>query len=208
MYTCHLLHPTSLTSRLRLRRPFRHVWCDPAGQPADVLPDSLPCRTPFASIACLVARVLQQSTHKWDPKKDNRETTAAAYASQSGQDPTGAGDSLTMESAEASSTSSYDGVYYNDSKLAVAAVLEAELPMQQKDCVCLAAMKCLRHLCVHVPDGDMPLHICSHLPLSELCARGLRLLSSTSCLPPITWQQVVLLTRPFGSPTCNNETCS
>jgi hypothetical protein len=55
-----------------------------------------------------------QETEKWDKKKQNRETIGSAYASQKGGDPTVPGDAFTFESAEASATSSYDGVYYND----------------------------------------------------------------------------------------------
>jgi hypothetical protein len=52
---------------------------------------------------------------KWDPKRDNRQTQAMAYTSQ-GQDPGGVGDAFTWRDgqAEASATSSYNSVYYND----------------------------------------------------------------------------------------------
>jgi hypothetical protein len=57
---------------------------------------------------------MQESSDKWDKTKD-RETIAAAYSSQKGSDPTGAGDAFTYDSSEASGAT-YNGVYYNDGK--------------------------------------------------------------------------------------------
>jgi hypothetical protein len=60
------------------------------------------------------ARQMQESSDKWDKSKD-RETIGAAYSSQKGSDPTGAGDAFTYDSSEASGAT-YNGVYYNDGK--------------------------------------------------------------------------------------------
>lgn len=55
---------------------------------------------------------------KWQTKKGNRQTVGNAYSSAQGQDPTGPGDAFTADYvAEASATSSYNGVYYNDGGL-------------------------------------------------------------------------------------------
>lgn len=61
------------------------------------------------------ARLMQESTKVYDKTKD-RDTIANAYASQKGSDPTGPGDAFTLDSSEASATSSYNGVYYNDGR--------------------------------------------------------------------------------------------
>jgi hypothetical protein len=61
-------------------------------------------------------RLLQQQFDRWHPtEQDKRETISSAYSSYNGSDPnpTGAGDAFTYDSAEASATSNYNGVYYN-----------------------------------------------------------------------------------------------
>jgi hypothetical protein len=59
-------------------------------------------------------RGVEDVGEKWNKQWD-RETIANAYSSSKGQDPTGPGDAFTEDyQAEASSTSSYDGVYYRD----------------------------------------------------------------------------------------------
>lgn len=55
------------------------------------------------------------------PKKDSRDTNGAAYSSWEGQNPGGPGDAVTEFWAEASSTSSYNGNYYNDGTVNVGA---------------------------------------------------------------------------------------
>jgi hypothetical protein len=69
-----------------------------------------------------VRRVLKEESDKWkwDRKRDNRATQAMAYTSQ-GQDPGGPGDAFTWLFAEASATSNYNSVYYNDDGKAVEA---------------------------------------------------------------------------------------
>jgi hypothetical protein len=69
-----------------------------------------------SSSVSLGRRLLQQQFDRWHPtEQDKRETISSAYSSYKGSDPnpTGAGDAFTYDSAEASATSSYNGVYYN-----------------------------------------------------------------------------------------------
>lgn len=47
-------------------------------------------------------------------EKDSKDTQASAYSYSAGNDPGGAGDAFTWINAEASASSGYNGVYYND----------------------------------------------------------------------------------------------
>jgi hypothetical protein len=47
-------------------------------------------------------------------EKDSKETQASAYSYSAGNDPGGWGDAFTWYNAEASASSGYNGVYYND----------------------------------------------------------------------------------------------
>jgi hypothetical protein len=47
-------------------------------------------------------------------EKDSKDTQASAYSYSAGNDPGGWGDAFTWYNAEASASSGYNGVYYND----------------------------------------------------------------------------------------------
>ncbi|WIA41683.1 hypothetical protein OEZ86_009030 [Tetradesmus obliquus] len=54
-------------------------------------------------------------------EKDSKDTQASAYSYSAGNDPGGAGDAFTWINAEASASSGYNGVYYNDGTVTVEA---------------------------------------------------------------------------------------
>ena len=73
---------------------------------------------PHISVS-LGRRLLQLQLDRWHPtEQDKRETIASAYSSlrNGSTDPMGPGDAFTYDSAEASATSNYSGVYYSDGR--------------------------------------------------------------------------------------------
>lgn len=86
---------------------------------------SCPIPSPGAFSTAQAARHLKkvEPTRK---QKDSTDTQASAYSYSAGNDPGGWGDAFTWYNAEASASSGYNGVYYNDGECAVTAAAAAE----------------------------------------------------------------------------------